>query len=317
MTPAVSPARRARHRRRAAPRRRARDGHAQPAGRLRRRLRPHRSATFAELPQLDHDPVGRASVRERRRHQLARGSGAGGDDPRLRGPGERARMSSSDRATSPRCFPGDQEGRWDVTSEWSDEYLSTTYVDATIKLVAEHRPAIGRSTSARCRRGGTRLTAGPAASTPRPSRRWTRICAGSSRPCRTARRRSSLSPTMGTSTPADTGAGKTPSSRCEVSSEVAGVNLMAGEGSLEDVAPTIAVLAGVPVPGHSAGEASVLGDRDIDVPALASRRQSAARELRGARRSIRCSVPTPTMRLVPRVLDAHQARPRCRARRRG
>jgi len=160
-------------------------------------------------------------------------------------------VGPSDIAT---LFPAAVRADGSFFKEWSEEYLAGTYVDATIKLVAENDPQLVVLHVPDIDEAGH--AAGGASA--RYAQTVAQVDGDLRRLVEALQTTSTTFVFVADHGHIDTGGhggweDKTVALRGVFGG--AGVNLTTGEGSLEDVAPTVAVLAGIPVPSHSSGEA--------------------------------------------------------------
>ncbi len=160
-------------------------------------------------------------------------------------------VGPSDIAT---MFPSAAKADGTFFEAWSNDYLSTKYVDATIRLVAQRDPRLvvlhlpDIDEAGHDFGGASRQYAEAVSKVDEDIRRLIESLQDGETTFVIVADHGHI----------DTGGhGGWEDSVVQVRGVFggSGVNLVTGEGSLEDVAPTIAVLAGIPVPGHSTGEA--------------------------------------------------------------
>jgi len=160
-------------------------------------------------------------------------------------------VGPSDIAT---LYPSAVRAEGTFFKKWSDEYLAGTYVDAAIKLTAEKKPRLVVLHVPDIDEAGH----GEGGASPRYAQTVANVDADLRRLVEALQTSSTTFVFVADHGHIDTGGhGGWEDEVVSVRGVFggAGVNLTTGEGSLEDVAPTVAVLAGIPVPSHSSGEA--------------------------------------------------------------
>ena len=159
-------------------------------------------------------------------------------------------VGPSDIAT---LYPAAARADGSYFEQWSEEYLASTYVDATIKLVAEKNPRLVVLHIPDVDEAGH----GSGGASAEYGRTVARVDDDLRRLVEGVETSATTFVIVADHGHIDTGGhGGWEQEATKVRGILAGkgASLAEGTGALEDVAPTVALLAGIPVPGHSTGE---------------------------------------------------------------